>query len=101
MALTDTAIRNAKPKDKPFKLGDSGGLFFWCSLLAANYGREKKLAIGTHPEVSLADARKRRDGARELVASGKDPSREKQQPKHRALIAAGDKYPIDKRPAMC
>jgi integrase len=55
-------------------------------------GREKKLAIGSHPEISLSDARKRRDEARELVATGKDPSREKQQTKHRALVAAGNTF---------
>lgn len=100
MALTDTAIRNAKPKDKPFKLGDAGGLFLLVQpsggkLWRMKYrldGREKKLGIGTYPEISLADARKRRDEARELVAIGKDPSREKQQAKHRALIAAGDTF---------
>lgn len=100
MALTDTAIRNAKPKDKPFKLGDSLGLFLLLQpsggkLWRMKYrldGREKKIGFGTYPEVGLADARKKRDEAREVVAMGKDPSREKQQAKHRALIAAGDTF---------
>ena len=100
MALTDTAIRNAKPKDKPFKLGDSLGLFLLVQpsggkLWRMKYrldGREKKIGFGTYPEVGLADARKKRDEAREVVAMGKDPSREKQQAKHRALIAAGDTF---------
>ena len=100
MALTDTAIRNAKPKDKPFKLGDSLGLFLLVQpsggkLWRMKYrldGREKKIGFGTYPEVGLADARKKRDEAREVVAMGKDPSREKQKAKHRALIAAGDTF---------
>jgi hypothetical protein len=100
MALTDTAIRNAKATAKPYKLGDSGGLFLLVQPTAGKLwrlkyridGREKKLAIGTYPEISLADARKRRDEARELVAAGKDPSREKQKAKHRAKANAGNSF---------
>src|SRR3546814_5584132 len=86
MALTDTAIRNAKPRSKPYKLGDSLGLLLlvqpsggkrWRLKYRVD-GREKKLGIGTYPEVSLIEARRRRDEARELIAAGKDASREKQ-----------------------
>lgn len=61
MALTDTAIRNAKSREKPYKLGDSLGLFLlvqpsggklWRMKYRIN-GREKKLGIGTYPEVVL------------------------------------------------
>lgn len=55
-------------------------------------GREKKLAFGSYPEVSLGEARKRRDEARELVAAGKDPSREKQQAKRRARVSAANTF---------
>jgi integrase len=100
MALTDTAVRNAKAKPKPYKLGDAGGLFLLVQpsggkLWRFKYrteGREKKLAIGTYPEISLADARRRRDEARELVATGLDPSREKQQARHRAKVAAANTF---------
>lgn len=100
MALTDTAVRNAKPKDKPYKLGDSAGLFLLVQpsggkLWRLKYRldqREKKLGIGTYPEVSLAEARKRRDHARELIASGRDPSREKQLAKQRAMVSAGNTF---------
>lgn len=100
MALTDTAVRNAKPKDKPYKLGDSAGLFLLVQpsggkLWRLKYRldqREKKLGIGTYPEVSLAEARKRRDQARELIASGRDPSREKQLAKQRAMVSAGNTF---------
>ncbi len=67
MALTDTAIRNAKPKDKPYKLGDAGGLFLLVQPTGGKLwrwkyridGREKKLAIGTYPQTTLADEARR------------------------------------------
>lgn len=100
MALTDVAIKNAKPRVKPYKMGDAGGLFLLVQpsggkLWRLKYrmdGREKKLAIGTYPEVSLAEARKRRDDARELLAGGKDPSREKQRHKIRSRVQADNTF---------
>lgn len=100
MALTDTAIRTAKPRPKPYKLSDSLGLFVLVQpsggkLWRLKYrvdGREKKLGFGTYPEVSLIEARKNRDRARELIAAGKDPSREKQQAKHRAMASAANTF---------
>ncbi|MBK8860269.1 MAG: integrase arm-type DNA-binding domain-containing protein [Sphingomonadales bacterium] len=100
MALTDTAIRNAKPRSKPYKLSDSLGLFVLVQpsggkLWRLKYrfdGREKKLGFGAYPEVSLIAARKQRDRARELIAVGKDPSREKQQAKHRAMASAANTF---------
>ena len=102
VALTATAVRNAKPRAKPYKLGDSLGLFLLVEpsggkLWRLKYrvdGREKKFAIGTYPEVGLAEARRRRDEARELLAEGKDPSREKQQAKQRAKLAAANTFGI-------
>lgn len=100
MALTDVAIRNAKPGIKPYKLGDSLGMYLLVQptggkLWRLKYrvdGREKKLGIGRYPEVSLADARKCRDEAREQIAVGKDPSREKQRNKTRAKLAADNTF---------
>lgn len=100
MALTDVAIRNAKPGVKPYKLGDSLGMYLLVQptggkLWRLKYrvdGREKKLGIGRYPEVSLADARKSRDEAREQIAVGKDPSREKQRNKTRAKLAADNTF---------
>jgi len=100
MALTDVAIKNAKPRVKPYKMGDAGGLFLLVQpsggkLWRLKYrvdGREKKLGIGTYPEISLAEARKRRDDARELIAAGKDPSREKQRDKVRSRVQAGNTF---------
>lgn len=100
MALTDVAIRNAKPRSKPYKMGDAFGLFVLIQpsggkLWRFKYrfdGREKKLAIGTYPVIGLAEARRRRDQARELLAAGKDPSRERQREKLRTQIQAGNTF---------
>lgn len=81
MALSDTAIRKAKPAGKPFKLPDEKGLFLliaasggkWWRLKYRHGGKEKQLSLGTYPEVSLKEARARRDRARELLADGIDP----------------------------
>lgn len=100
MALTDIAIRNAKARSKPYKLADALGLFLLVQpsggkLWRLKYrvdGREKKLGFGTYPEVSLSEARKRREEARELIAAGKDPSREKQRNKLRFRLEAGNTF---------
>jgi integrase len=100
MALTDVAIRNAKPRSKPYKMGDAFGLFVLIQpsggkLWRFKYrfeGREKKLAIGTYPVIGLAEARRRRDQARELLAAGKDPSRERQREKLRTQVQAGNTF---------
>lgn len=81
MALTDTAVRQAKPKARPYKLFDSQGLYLdvkpsGSKLWRFKYrlaGKEKLFAIGTYPEVSLSKARIERDAARTLVAAGVDP----------------------------
>ena len=83
MALSDVAIRKAKPGTKPAKLTDGGGLYLllrpdggkWWRL---DYrrpitGKRNTLSLGTYPDVGLADARARRDAARKQVASGIDP----------------------------
>jgi hypothetical protein len=81
MPLTDTAIQKAKPGSKPIKLSDEKGLFLLLQpsggkLWRLKYridGREQKLSLGTYPEVSLKDARRRRDDARSQLAAGIDP----------------------------
>lgn len=100
MALTDVAIRNAKAAAKPVKLADGGGLHLLITpaggkLWRLKYridGKEKQLAIGAYPEISLSDARKRRDEARALLAEGKDPSREKQRAKMQSRINAENSF---------
>lgn len=92
MPLTNTAILNAKPTDKPRKLADEKGLFLLVHPNGSKYwrlkyrfgGREKLLALGVYPEVTLAEARQRRDDARKLLANGADPGETK-----KATKAAG------------
>ena len=82
MPLTDKSIRNSKPGDRPIKLFDGGGLFLlvvpaggkWWRLKYRFAGKEKLISLGTYPEVSLKEARDRRDSARKQLASGIDPS---------------------------
>lgn len=100
MSLTDVAIRNAKPRAKPYKLADSGGLHLFVTPAGGKLwrmkfrvaGKEKLLSFGGWPAVSLASARKERDQAREGLAAGLDPSREKQQAKHRAKVSAANTF---------
>lgn len=100
MALTDVAIRKAKPGPKPVKLADGGGMHLLITpaggkLWRLKYridGREKLLAIGAYPEISLGEARRRREEAREMIALGKDPSREKPRDKLRSRIQAADTF---------
>lgn len=102
MALADTTIRNAKPKPKPYKLGDAHGLFLLVQptggkLWRLKYridGKEKKLALGTYPETSLAEARVGRDDARRLLAAGLDPAVDKARRKLQANADAGNTFEI-------
>lgn len=102
MALTDTAIRNAKKREKPYKMGDTLGLFLLVQpsggkLWRFKYrygGSEKKLGLGTYPLMSLAEARRRRDEARDILASGKDPSSEKRREKTRARELAAHTFSL-------
>jgi len=79
--LTDTKVRNVKSGDKECKLFDGGGLFLLVTpsggrLWQFKYrfrGKEKKLSFGAYPQITLADARERRDAARKQVAAGIDP----------------------------
>lgn len=81
MPLSEVRVRTAKPIDKPYKLSDGDGLFLLITPQEGKYfrlkyrfdGKEKLLALGTYPEISLADARQRRDEARRQVAHGIDP----------------------------
>jgi integrase len=89
MALSDLAIRNAKPEAKPVRKFDGGGLYLEITpsggkLWRLKYrfgGKEKVLALGKYPEVGLKDARERRDDARKLLANDVDPAENRKQQK--------------------
>jgi len=81
MPLTDMKVLKAKPQDKQVTLFDGKGLFLLitpsggklCRMKYRYEGKEKLLALGIYPEISLADARERRDKARKQIAHGIDP----------------------------
>lgn len=79
--LTDTAARNAKPKDKSYKLSDSGGLYLLVKSAVKYWrmdyrfaGERKTLAIGVYPKISFINARKKQDDAKKLLAEDVDPA---------------------------
>ncbi len=85
MPLTDTAIRNAKPAKKPRRMFDSRGLYVevapsggkWFRLKYRFEGKEKRLSLGVYPDVSLKEARNRRDEMRRQIANGIDPGEQR------------------------
>lgn len=87
MSLTDTAIKALKPKDKPYKIADGGGMYLEVATNGSKYwryryrwlGKQKLLALGVYPDVSLKDARDKRDAARKDLAAGYDPSATRKQ----------------------
>jgi integrase len=100
MALTDTAIRNAKPREKDYKLADGGGLYLlvtssgsrlWRMKYRAD-GVEKKLSFGRYPDVTLAEARKARDAARAQSGAGDDPAAVKRRERVARKLAAGTTF---------
>lgn len=100
MALSDTALRNAKPTDKPYKLYDERGLYLivnpsggkWWRLKYRLDGKEKTISLGTYPEVTLSQARGKRDDARALVAAKTDPSHHRKETKTQARLAAQNTF---------
>lgn len=100
MPLTDTAIRNAKPGEKPVKLADEKGLFLLITPAGAKYwrqkyrfgGKEKLLSHGVYPEVSLKEARERRDDARKLLSNGVDPGGAKKAEKASRVLQSANSF---------
>lgn len=98
--LTAVAIRNAAPSDKPLKLFDGGGLFLQVMPNGSRYwrlkfrhaGKEKLLALGVYPEVTLAEARQRRDKARGEMRDGRDPSAERKIERRKARLSAATTF---------
>lgn len=92
--LTIIAIRNAKPKEKLYRLFDERGLYLEVMPNGSKYwrlkyrfnGKDKRLALGVFPEVSLAVARDKRDTARKLVAEGTDPSFARKEAKRQRVL---------------
>ena len=82
MSLTNLAIKGAKPREKSYKLSDSGGLYIEISPAGGKWwrykyrfnGKESRLSLGTYPDVGLKEARELHVIERKKLASGIDPS---------------------------
>ncbi|MDL2268054.1 integrase arm-type DNA-binding domain-containing protein [Desulfovibrio sp. OttesenSCG-928-G15] len=93
MRLTDTAIKAFKPKDKPYREFDGGGMYLEITpkggkLWRLKYrfgGKEKRLSFGVYPTVGLKEARERREQAKKLLSQGIDPGLEKKETKAAAI----------------
>ena len=98
--LTELGVRKAKPSSKPKKFSDGGGLFLLLHPSGSKYwrmkyrfiGKEKLLAFGVWPEVSLTEARKKRNEAKQFLKSGKDPSAAKKNLKLSQRVAQSNTF---------
>ena len=98
--LTELQIRKAKCSDRKKKLSDGGSMYLELHPNGGKYWRmnyqfrkkEKTLALGVWPEVSLVEARKKRDEAKMLLKSGKDPNLEKKKLKSNAVLDQGNSF---------
>ncbi len=101
MALTDSAIRALKPRERAYKVADEKGLYLqvtpaggrlWRLKFRTSGGVEKKLSFGGYPEIGLKEARELRDKARSLVANGIDPADKKRRDKRAAKVSADNTF---------
>lgn len=102
MALSDSKIRACKPKEKKYKVVDEKGLYllvmpkggkYW-KLAYRYHNKQKDLSLGVYPDVSLKDAREKRDEARKLIANGIDPNEVKRAQKAACLDADTNSFEI-------
>lgn len=100
MALTELEVRKTKPTDKQQKLTDGGGLYLLIHPNGGKYwqmayrfgGKQKTLSLGVYPDISLADARERREQARKLLANDADPGAIKQAQKTAKVEAVSSSF---------
>jgi len=100
--LREIAVKNAKPERKAYRLFDERGLYLEVSPKGSKYwrfkyrfaGKEKRLAFGVYPDVGLADARKKREAARNELAAGKDPGSLKREAKRLNLLNSENTFEV-------
>jgi integrase len=100
MALSDAKVRNAKPKTKPYKIADGEGMFLLITPSGSKYwrlkyhfvGKEKLLALGVYPDVTLSEARDRRAEARKVLKAGMDPGEAKKVSKRLAMLKSDNVF---------
>jgi integrase len=100
-ALTALQVKNAKPREKPYKLFDGGGLYLevaptgsriWRLKYRQLNGKENRLSFGPYPEITLQEARERRLEARKLLFNGVDPAKYRDDVKRRATEQAANTF---------
>jgi len=102
MPLSNTACKNARPLSRAYRKADGGGLYLEVMPTGSRYwrlkyrfgGKEKRLAFGVYPEVSLALAREKREAARKLLAAGTDPSSAKREHRQRSALNAANTFEV-------
>jgi len=100
--LSDTTCKNAKPKDKPYKLADEKGMFLLINPNGSKYfrlkyrfaGKEKVLALGVYPDTSLKESRAKRDTAKKQIADGIDPCENKKAVKQSKVESAANSFEV-------
>lgn len=100
MPITDAKAKSAKPAAKPYKLTDGKGMYLEVQPSGGKYwrlayrfaGKQKKLALGVYPDVSLSLARDRRDDARRLLVAGTDPGAAKQAAKRQQVLLVANSF---------
>lgn len=100
MALSDAKLRTLKTTGGTYKVYDGGGLYLEVSPSGARlwrfryraHGKDKRLALGSYPETSLASARKKRDEGRRLLSEGLDPAMERKRDKLVAAFKAANSF---------
>lgn len=102
MPLTDTACKNAKGQDKPYKLADGRGLFLivnpngskWWRQRIYLQSKETMLSLGVYPDVGLKEAREKRDEARKQIAAGVNPAEQRKAQKAEREAAAANSFEV-------
>jgi integrase len=105
MALTDIAIKTAKPQAKPYKLFDGGGLYIevspgggkWWRYKYRFGGKEQRLSLGTYPDVGLKEARSRHANERKKIAEGINPADTRKAEKLTSKISAANSFEVVSR----
>ncbi|MHB1117701.1 tyrosine-type recombinase/integrase [Sideroxydans sp.] len=100
MSLTDIKIRHAKPEAKTVRMFDGKGLYLelspsggkWWRLKYRFLDKEKRISLGTYPEVTLADAREKTLELRKLLAQGVDPGEQRKAAKIAAIESVTNSY---------
>ncbi|WP_334018176.1 tyrosine-type recombinase/integrase [Burkholderia orbicola] len=102
MPLTDLEVRRAAPREKTYRIYDGRGMYLEVAPAGGKYwrlkyrfnAREKRLALGVYPDVTLAHARRKRDESRAMLADGVDPSQAKKEKKRLAQLSSANTFKV-------